>query len=328
MRPSSLIDSALDASVVGGFTRIGSAVRSQLDGWSPPDPDALKDKVVVITGVTSGIGAATVERLVDLSATVELWGRDRPRTEKVATRLAAHCGTRPGVVISDMGEPDEIRGAVAELEDRHGHIDLLIHNAGALHRERSTNRDGIEDTVASQVIGPFLATALLLGRLRAADRARVVTVSSGGMYTASLYSDDMAMEPAEWSGSEQYARAKRAQVVLNEMWAHLPAAEGITFASCHPGWVDTPGVAQSLPAFRRVVGALLRNPFDAADDIIWTSTAPEVAAHNGSFWHDRRARPTHRMGRTRGSDTADSREQLWAWCCEVSGIDPDDLSSR
>jgi NAD(P)-dependent dehydrogenase (short-subunit alcohol dehydrogenase family) len=198
-------------------------------------------------------------------------------------------------------------------------IDVLVHNAGALTADRRTSPQGIEQTVASQVVGPFLLTHLLLPALRAAAPGRVITVSSGGMYASPLRVDDMQMG-ADYRGAEQYARAKRAQVTLNEMWAQrVPTAE-IVFHAMHPGWADTPGVEASLPTFRKVVGPLLRTPEQGADTIVWLGASPEATRSSGGFWLDRQRRSIHKVPTTRRSDTVGRREALWRWVAEAAGV--------
>ena len=88
---------------------------------------------------------------------------------------------------------------------------------------------------------------------------RVITMSSGGMYASPLRVSDLQMGD-DYKGTEQYARAKRAQVTLNEMWAARVPPREVVFHAMHPGWADTPGVQESLPTFRKVVGPLLRTP--------------------------------------------------------------------
>ena len=123
--------------------------------------------------------------------------------------------------------------------------------------------------MAGQVVGPFLLTCLLLDRLRASAPSRVITMSSGGMYTAALSAPSPEMDPASYNGTRQYALAKRAQVTLNEMWAARYPDRSVVFHALHPGWADTPGVAEALPTFRRVVGPLLRDPMAGADTMVW-----------------------------------------------------------
>ena len=156
-----------------------------------------------------------------------------------------------------MGDHDSVRQAAQRILDEHERLDVLIHNAGSLTHERVETPDGTEATVASQVVGPFLLTCLLLDRLEESAPARVITMSSGGMYTADLTVDDLQMGPDEYNGSKQYALAKRAQVTLNEMWAQRVDRQSVVFHALHPGWADTPGVEASLPTFRKVVGPLL-----------------------------------------------------------------------
>jgi NAD(P)-dependent dehydrogenase (short-subunit alcohol dehydrogenase family) len=175
-------------------------------------------------------------------------------------------------------------------------------------------------TVASQVVGPFLLTALLLGHLAAAEAPRVVTMSSGGMYASNLEVDRLQMDD-DYNGTEQYARAKRAQVTLTEMWAAHPGSAPVVFHAVHPGWADTPGVAASLPRFRQVVGPLLRTPAQGADTMVWLTADDTAMSSSGCFWHDRRPRSIHRLPTTKWSDTPERRAQLWAWCASTAGVD-------
>ena len=209
----------------------------------------------------------------------------------------------------------------------HDDLDTLIHNAGALSAERTENADGIESTVASQVLGPFLLTARLLPTLRSNGPARVLTMSSGGMYSAGLTVNRLQMSgPGSadpYRGAEQYARAKRAQVTLTEIWAEKFADSGVRFHSLHPGWADTPGVEEALPTFRKIVGPLLRSPAEGADTLVWLTADDTVVVENGLFWHDRAPRAIHRLPQTRRSDTPERRADLWDWCVAQTGVDPE-----
>lgn len=320
MRVADVVDRALEVPIAPSFTRVGHHVRRRIDHWSPLPAD-LTGRTIVVTGATSGLGRATAAMLAERGAHVVVVGRDRDRTEQTARDLRA-VGTVT-TALADMAELEQVRDLAATLASEHAAIDALVHNAGALTATRRTNSHGIEQTVASQVLGPFLLTSLLLDLLRAARPGRVVTVSSGGMYAAGLTVQGLQMTADEYRGSDQYARAKRAQVTLNEMWAErIPAGE-VVFHAMHPGWADTPGVRTALPTFRRVVGPLLRSSDEGADTIAWLATAPEPTASTGRFWLDRRERPTHKLPTTRRTDTPERRAELWAWCVEQTGADVD-----
>jgi NAD(P)-dependent dehydrogenase (short-subunit alcohol dehydrogenase family) len=323
MNPADLLDSALEFPVVTSFTRIGYDARRRLAHWRPLDGYDLNGRTVLVTGATSGLGLAASEQFGRNGATVILLGRDRAKTEGVRDDLVAR--TRSDafeVVVADMGDLEQVRAAAQQVQHAHPSLDVLVHNAGALTADRRVAPSGVEATVASQVVGPFLLTTLLLPQLRAARPGRVLTVSSGGMYAAPLTVGHLQMG-ADYKGSEQYARAKRAQVTLNEMWALRMPREEIVFHAMHPGWADTPGVRESLPTFRKVVGPLLRTPLQGVDTLVWLGAdgGPPLQ-RNGRFWLDRHERSIHKLPSTRRSDTAARRDRLWDWVVEASGAEP------
>lgn len=327
MNLASGIDGALEWPIVPSFSRIGFDVRRRIERWESLDQIDATGRVVVITGPTSGLGRATADMLASLGATLVLVGRSRSRTEVTASQLREAFPDVPiDVVVADLGELEAVRAAAAEIASAHPRIDVLIHNAGALSRNRMVSRAGTEFTVSSQVLGPFLLTSLLLESLRAARPGRVLTMSSGGMYAAPLTVSGLELGPADYNGTQQYALAKRAQVTLNEMWAERIPATDVVFHAMHPGWADTPGVEESLPGFRRVMRPLLRDAPAGADTMVWLAVADEPLASSGGFWLDRHERPIHRLRRTRRTDTPERRAELWDWVRDRAGVDPAPIS--
>jgi len=305
---SAFLDSALDLSVIGGYSRIGFALRSR--SWAPPAAAPLAGRVVAISGASSGIGRAAAEMCLERGARVILLVRDAQRGERVRAELASRGPVE--LLNCELSSLDSVRACAREIAERHAALDVLINNAGLLPDRRELSADGIELSFATNVLGPFLLTAALVPALRASTAARIINVSSGGMYTQGIHADDLQFEHGSYSGAVAYARAKRAQVVLTELWARrLP---GVGVHAMHPGWVDTPGIAHSLPRFRRTLRPLLRTPAQGADTIVWLCWAPDLPS--GRFWQDRRRRPTHLLPGTR--ERPGERERLWAECARLS----------
>jgi dehydrogenase/reductase SDR family member 12 len=311
-----VVDQALEVTVAGSFTRVGYEVRRRAFGWPGQGPD-LSGRTVLVTGATSGLGRAAAFALAGSGADVVLLGRDRQRTEAAAGAVrAATRGAHVDTVVADLANLAEVRGAAAELALRLDGLDALINNAGALTHGYTVTGDGLELTYQTHVVAPFLLTHLLLPLLQARPGSRVITVSSGGMYAEPLRFP-VAMASTEYDGVRAYARAKRAQVVLNVQWAERVAAPP-TFHAMHPGWADTPGVVHSLPTFHRVVGRFLRTPEEGADTIVWLAGADEAAGTDGLFWLDRRPRGTDRLPWTRSDDAAAQR--LWDLVSADAGL--------
>ncbi|MSX86711.1 MAG: SDR family NAD(P)-dependent oxidoreductase [Actinobacteria bacterium] len=321
-----LADAIIEAPIVTSFTKIGYEARKRLAHWTSLDDYDLSGRVVLLTGATSGIGLAAARQLAACGATLVLVGRDAKKNQRIVDDLvAATGGTSSGgqsitQVAADMGDLVHVRELAARVLADHQRLDVLIHNAGALTAERRVAPDGTEATVASQVIGPFLLTTLLLERLVGSAPSRVITMSSGGMYTAGLTVSQLQMSAQTYKGTEQYARAKRAQVTLNEMWAERFGARGVHFHAMHPGWANTPGIDASLPTFSKVMGPLLRTPEQGADTLVWLTADRQPLESNGRFWLDRRSRSIHKFPSTKKTDTPERRREMWDWVARTAGV--------
>ena len=323
MNGHAIADALIEAPIFTSFTRIGYAARKRLEGWSSLDDYDLTGEVIVVTGATSGLGYAAAQQFAKNGATLVLVGRGADRNQRAVGELIAATGNKSITqVAADMGDYQQVRDLAARVLADHDRLDVLVHNAGALSPERHLAADGTEATVASQVVGPFLLTALLLDRLAASTPARVVTMSSGGMYAAGLTVSELQMTADKYNGTKQYALAKRAQVTLNEMWAERFGESGIHFHALHPGWADTPGVDASLPTFSKLMGPLLRTPAQGADTLVWLAADDVALASNGKFWLDRRQRSIHKLPSTKKSDTPERRAELWDWVALTAGIEP------
>jgi NAD(P)-dependent dehydrogenase (short-subunit alcohol dehydrogenase family) len=216
-----------------------------------------------------------------------------------------------------MGSLASVRAAIDRIIETEPRLDVLVDNAGAIFPERSESPDGIEATLAVLVVGPFVLVSGLLPLLRRTPGARVVCVTSGGMYTQKLDLDDLQSTVVPFSGPRAYARAKRAQVALVREWARRLRGTGVTINAMHPGWADTPGLAETLPGFYRAMRPVLRSPAEGVDTIAWLAADPAGAATSGSLYLDRRPRPFDRVPGTRLSPG--DRRRLWDMVVALSG---------
>jgi dehydrogenase/reductase SDR family member 12 len=310
-----MADQALLPGLIG-FTRIGYLMATR----RRPVASALyTGRTMVLTGGTSGIGKAAARDLCRKGAHLVVVGRDAGKLNELRQDLdAIQGGGTIETELADLSLMADVRQLAARLIRRHNRIDVLINNAGALFNRYRRTTEGIEMTLATDLVSPYLLTRLLLPSLKAAKAARIINVASGGMYTQGIHADAFNAGGSSHHGPTAYARAKRGLVILTGLWAKELASWGISVHAMHPGWVDTPGLEKSLPAFHRQLSPWLRTPAQGADTIVWLAAAPDAHRASGRFWLDRKIRATHVFGHTRSS-SRDNRELIKV-LDEVSGL--------
>ncbi len=277
--------------------------------FTPLPADAMAGLTVLITGANGGLGLAASQAMAKLGATVVMACRDLERGRSAQAQVAAS-HTPPELLELDVADPGSIRDLAARWGQRPLHA--LVHNAAVLTSSLERTPLGEERTLATNLLGPVRLTRALLPGLEAAPRARIVLVSSGGMFTQRLDLGTLDPDPgAPWNGAVAYARTKRALVTTGELWAEGALPASIAVHAMHPGWADTPGVRSALPRFHRLTRSFLRDPHQGADTITWLAAAPAEALGSGGFWFDRqRVSPTPVPGT---ADPPDQRRGLLPW---------------
>lgn len=310
------LDQALDFTILPGYTSLGYRLRERLVARGPLE---LSHRSVIVTGASSGIGEAASAGLARAGATVHMLVRNPDKGQVSLNRVRdAVDGADLHLHRCDISDLDSVRDFAAAFRKRGEPLGALINNAGVLPPKRTASAQGFELTFATNVLGPFLLTALLLPALRDGAPSRVINVSSGGMYSAKVDLDDLQLAKHEFDGTRAYAHTKRIEVALSDEWDRRLERDGIDVHSTHPGWVATAGLSESLPRFEQVLKPLLRDPDQGADTIVWLAGSPSAVGRGGEFWHDRRPRPKHRVPWTR--ETSEERSELFDECERMCGL--------
>ena len=309
------VDVAMDLGIVPGFTSIGYRTRKRLYSWQA---DRLEGRSVMVTGANAGIGKAISMELCRRGAFVHMVCRSADKGEAARDEIMLETGAEPELHICDVSSLASVREFTDTFLASDSALDVLINNAGVLPPERQHTEEGFELTFATNVIGPFLLTELLLPKLRKSPAGRVVMMSSGGMYSSGFDLDDPQLENREFDGTRFYAQTKRAEVMLADEWQDRAGPDDPVFCSMHPGWAETAGVSNALPGFNKVMGPVLRTAGEGGETAVWLAGASPEEAPGGEFYMDRRPRPKHRIPGTR--ESAEDRRRLYELCAQLTGL--------
>lgn len=267
----------------------------------------LRDKTILITGATSGLGRAATLALADMGANLVVVARDARKAQALQQAVKDRCGVDIRVLTGDMNSLAQTQAVAQTLLQEGKPIDVLINNAGALFNQREVTVEGFEKSLALLLLSPFLLTESLLPLLRQRG-GRVINVVSGGLYTQPVRLGDLQYANEPYNGAKAYARAKRGLLDMTRWWTQQPDNHNVSFHAMHPGWADTQAVQDSLPEFYRITKPFLRDAAQGADTIVWLAAAPEPRTCNGEFWLDRQI---HTSEIIKGTETSPAkREQL------------------
>ena len=255
---------------------------------------ALRDKVVLITGATSGIGFATAKALAQAGTRVVIVSRDPQRGEFARGAINRETGSdRLEVMQADLSSLASIRSLAKRCLSAHERLDVVINNAGVLEPKRRLSADGIEMTLAVNLVAPFLLTSLLLDRLRQSAPSRIVNVSSATQATASLQLDDLQFERRPYRMTQAYAQSKLGLLLVTKELARGLQGTDVTVNALHPGGVATNlGNRGGLLGLGwRVAKLFMIRPDKGARTSVYLALSPEVTSVSGGYFAEQRPVP-------------------------------------
>jgi len=278
---------------------------------------SMRDRTVVVTGATSGIGRVVCERLAAMGASLALVARDRAKAEALAAELAGSDTPRTSVHVADLSRLPDVRRVAGELAAL-PRIDVLLNNAGAIFNRRETTAEGFEQTFALNHLAYFALTNLLFDRLKASAPARVVNVASEAHRGATLAFDDLQTARG-YSGWLAYRRSKLCNILFTRKLARRLSGSGVTANALHPGFVATSFGDNNRGVFRFGVGIAKRimaiPPAEGAKTPVYLASAPEVVGLTGLYFDKCAAREP-----SAAAQDDDSGERLWRESARLSGV--------
>ncbi|MFO0661190.1 MAG: SDR family oxidoreductase [Polyangiaceae bacterium] len=247
----------------------------------------MSGKTVVVTGANSGIGKVTALELAKMGADVVMISRDRTRGEEALADVKRESGSsNVRLFLADLSSQADIRRVAAELLEALPRIDVLVNNAGLILGERKLSADGLELTFATNHLGYFLLTHLLLDRLKASGPARIVNVASEAHRAGKVDLDDLQSERG-FSQIGVYGMTKLCNILFTYELARRLEGSGVTANCLHPGAIAT-GFGQSGNAFMRFVMKLgkpfILTPEKGARTQIYLASSPEVEGVSGKYF--------------------------------------------
>ncbi len=278
----------------------------------------MRDKTVVITGATSGIGEVAADRLAQKGARIVFVARDHERGQATLKHLRAIAGhDEHAVHYADLSLLSEQKRVAEEIAAQESHIDVLINNAGAIFTTRQVTADGLEKTFALNHLSYFTITNVLLDRLKATPGARVVNTASDAHKGRRIDFSDLQSEK-HYSGFAVYGRSKLMNILFTRELARRLAGTGVTANCLHPGFVATHFGDQSgglLSWGIRWAKNFALTPEQGAQTIIYLASSPEVEGKTGGYYYRcKLAQPTREA-----QNDADAK-RLWDESAKIAGL--------
>ena len=265
----------LDKTIVFSFDKTGF-YRHKSNFYEDLSKNDLRGKIALVTGGTSGIGGQVAQELANLGAKVFFTGRNKQKGdffEKNSSNL--------NFFAIDMAKWSDLI-EFSKIGDRY---DYIVLNAGGMPSNLVLNEYKFEHQCASQLLGHYYLIHFLSKYKKINNDARIVWISSGGMYLKKLDLDSL-FQNQNYNKIATYANVKRAQVTLVEEMSKQDKWEKIKIFSMHPGWVATSGLKESLPKFFSLMKNRLRTLEEGSDTILWLLlTSKKIKS--GCFYFDR-----------------------------------------
>jgi NAD(P)-dependent dehydrogenase (short-subunit alcohol dehydrogenase family) len=279
----------------------------------------MTGRVCLVTGGNSGIGKATALGLAKLDATVVIVSRDKDKGEAALLEIRTMSGNKNvDAMVADLSSQDSVRELAHDFRARYKKLNVLINNAGVFLPKRVATVDGLEATFATNHLGHFLLTNLLLDELKASAPARIINITSDAHRGTEIDFEDLEGEK-KYSGYHAYGQSKLANVLFTYQLAKKLEGTGVTVNCLHPGVVRT-GFGKDqmglMSIMVRILAPFMSSAQKAARAVIYLATSPNLEGVSGRLF----SKGKETKSSAESYDTA-SAERLWKVSAELTKLD-------
>lgn len=251
----------------------------------------LQNKIVMVTGATSGIGEVAAHNLAKMGASLIIVARNEEKAKATQASIQQQTGNQPHILIADLSAQSQIRQVVEDFQEKYDHLDVLVNNAGAFNLSRTESVDGFEMTWATNHLNYFLLTNLLLDSLKTSDKARIVNVASDAHKGGEIFFNDPNLTD-DFGSWKAYSQSKLANIMFTYQLARRLEDTQVTANSLHPGFVRT-GFAKNNGWFSRlvmpIVGLAAISPEKGAETMTYLASSPDVEGISGKYFDKKKA---------------------------------------
>jgi len=279
--------------------------------------NSMQNKVVLVTGASSGIGLWTVIGLARQGATVILHARNKERGEAALAEAKARSGaTRIHLMLADLEHADEIRLLALRVRRMHERLDVLVNNAATIPHQRTLTRDGLEAQFAVNHLSYFILAQELIPLLTESAPARIINVSSAAHGYGHWNAADPQGEQSSYGvlGWGWYGTTKFYNILFTYELARRLKGTGVTANALHPGVIGTNLYRAFPPLVRPVAKLFMGSAERGAATSIYLAASPKVEGMTGKYFVGKRARSS-----ASGTYNETAQRELWDVSERLSG---------
>ena len=278
----------------------------------------IKDKNVLITGATSGIGRAAAVKLSSIGANIYFVARDESKAKLLVDDINKISGKEAIPIIADLSSQSDIRKAAQKFNKLNLPLHVLLNNAGLINKERKETVDGIEEVFAINHLAYFLLTMLLIDRLKEASNSRIVNVSSGAHAFVKGFNFEDYQAKNTYKPFQVYGYSKLANILFTKKLSDILKEDNITVNCLHPGVVGTSfgqnnGNLQKILFY--IAKPFMRSSEKGAETSIYLCSSSDVSDVSGEYFYNCKLSKT-----TKWAQSQSDADRLWDLSKDLTGL--------
>ena len=254
-------------------------------------PDLFSNRLVVITGATSGIGFATAQKFASRGADLLFINRNEGKSVELCETIKREHNVECDFILADFAKLSDIHHAAQELNQLEKTIDVFIHNAGVYNTSRILTEDGLEAVFQTNYLSTFILNHTLKEKFKKQSSGRILFVNSEAYRFAAfgLHMDDLSWTRRRYSGIQSYGSAKLAQLLSMHKFKEYFADSGVTINAMHPGNVKTNSGQNNGSLYKLFKKWFLDRSVQpitfAAEALYYLGVSEEVKGRSGIFYN-------------------------------------------